>query len=258
MILFSQVFLGIIRWKRFLILKEITISINRCGKIFWTGLLFNQVLPSSVGGDAIRTFLLMKSGFKIGVSSISILLDRMFGLIGLLILLLIFIPISKYFIPDIISILQIYFLIILMTIFISVIFFLDIFVKRLSKYKFFQLISTLAKDGRYVLRNTQLAITLIILSISIHVLTVLSIGFIALSLNIIVPWSFLFIIVPIVILLVFIPISISGWGLREGIMVFGLSFVGISGAEALTLSLTYGFFLLITSLPGIVFLITNK
>ena len=95
------------------------------------------------------------------------------------------------------------------------------------------------------------------LSILIHLISVITIGLIAISLNLIIPWSFLLIIVPIISLLVFIPISISGWGFREGIMVLGLGYYGVPGVEALTLSLAYGFILLLTALPGMILWITN-
>ena len=85
--------------------------------------------------------------------------------------------------------------------------------------------STLAKDGRKLIKDFKLGSNILVLSILIHLISVLTIGLIAISLNIIIPWNFLFIIVPIISLLVFIPISISGWGFREGIMVLG--FCGI-------------------------------
>ena len=145
----------------------------------------------------------------------------------------------------------------MLVIVITKIFFLDFILKKFIRFKFIQIISTLAKDGRKLLKNYKLGINILTLSILIHLISVITIGLIAISLNIIIPWGFLLIIVPIISLLVFIPISISGWGFREGIMVLGLGYCGVPGIEALTLSLVYGFTLLLTALPGVVLWITN-
>ena len=253
----AQFILAIIRWHKLLKLKNINISIKQCLKIFWIGLFFNQVLPSTIGGDAIRGYLIIKNGHNIGVTTISILLDRMFGLIGLLVLLIIIMPFFFNLLPNTLNYLEIYFLTLILAIVIIKIFFLDFILKKFIRFKFIQIISTLAKDGRKLLKNYKLGINILTLSILIHLISVITIGLIAISLNIIIPWGFLLIIVPIISLLVFIPISISGWGFREGIMVLGLGYCGVPGIEALTLSLVYGFTLLLTALPGVVLWITN-
>ena len=252
-----QIILAIYRWHQLLKLKKINISIIQCLKLFWIGLFFNQVLPSTIGGDAVRAYMLIKRGYNIGIATISILLDRMFGLIGLLILLIIVIPFFLNLLPNILDLLEIYFLMIILVIGVTSIFFLDFFIQKFIKFKFVQIISTLAKDARILIKDFKLAFNILVLSIFIHLISVINIGLIAISLNIIIPWNFLLIIVPIISLLVFIPVSVSGWGFREGIMVLGLGYYGIPGVEALALSLTYGFILFLTALPGVIFWITN-
>ena len=46
------------------------------------------------------------------------------------------------------------------------------------------------------------------------------------------------------------PISINGWGVREGAMVFSLGLAGVAGADALVISLAFGLLLIVVSLPG--------
>ncbi len=50
---------------------------------YYTGLLFNYVLPSGVGGDAVRVLFLARRGYPMGALVISGLVDRFFGLLGL-------------------------------------------------------------------------------------------------------------------------------------------------------------------------------
>ena len=95
-ILIIQVFIAVYRWKILLEFKGIRISIRECHQIFWMGLFFNQFLPSTVGGDSIRIYCIIQKGYKIGITTISILLDRMFGLIGLLTSLIIIFPFCLY------------------------------------------------------------------------------------------------------------------------------------------------------------------
>lgn len=47
-----------------------------------------------------------------------------------------------------------------------------------------------------------------------------------------------------------IPISIAGWGVREGAMVVGLGLVGVSSSTALSVSLLFGGVLVVVGLLG--------
>ncbi len=49
-----------------------------------------------------------------------------------------------------------------------------------------------------------------------------------------------------------IPISIAGWGIREGVMVSAFGFFGVLPEQALALSILYGLLLLGVSLPGVI------
>ena len=58
------------------------------------------------------------------------------------------------------------------------------------------------------------------------------------------------VLVPPVILVSMIPVSIAGWGVREGAMVVAFGFVGIPAADALVVSLTFGALLVAAGMPG--------
>lgn len=47
-----------------------------------------------------------------------------------------------------------------------------------------------------------------------------------------------------------LPISMAGWGVREGAMVALFGLVGIAPAQAMTVSVTFGVLMVLTSLPG--------
>ena len=63
-------------------------------------------------------------------------------------------------------------------------------------------------------------------------------------------WLGIFLIIPLVTLFMLIPISIAGWGIREGVMVIGLGYLNVQSEQALALSILYGLSMLTISLPG--------
>jgi hypothetical protein len=56
--------------------------------------------------------------------------------------------------------------------------------------------------------------------------------------------------VPLVMLTTLIPISIAGWGVREGAMVVAFGLIQVPRSDALAVSVLFGAMLLATSLPG--------
>jgi uncharacterized membrane protein YbhN (UPF0104 family) len=67
-----------------------------------------------------------------------------------------------------------------------------------------------------------------------------------------------FVIVPPAILLTVIPISLAGWGIREGVMVTLFAMIGADKAAVLALSILYGLTLIIVSLPGFVMYLSAR
>ena len=55
-----------------------------------------------------------------------------------------------------------------------------------------------------------------------------------------------------------LPISLAGWGVREGAMVAALTFVGVETSEALALSILFGLTLLVVSLLGAIFWLIKR
>ena len=50
---------------------------------YYSGLSFNYVLPSGIGGDTVRVLLINRKGYPAGALIVSALADRFYGLIGL-------------------------------------------------------------------------------------------------------------------------------------------------------------------------------
>ena len=67
-----------------------------------------------------------------------------------------------------------------------------------------------------------------------------------------------FIIIPPVMLISSIPISVGGWGVREGILILSLIELKISHIEALKISIIYAVALVIAGSIGGIFWVFNN
>ena len=55
-----------------------------------------------------------------------------------------------------------------------------------------------------------------------------------------------------------LPVTVSGWGLREGAAAALFPLAGLTAAEGLAASVAFGVVLLVIALPGIAFLRTPR
>jgi hypothetical protein len=96
-------------------------------------------------------------------------------------------------------------------------------------------------------------------AILIHLMTTASCYVLAIGLQANLTLSDALVFFPPVILLTAVPISISGWGVREGAMVACLALAGVSPAKALAISLLMGVISVIIGIAGgIVWLVSPE
>lgn len=256
LVLTIQVGCAILRWHRIMIKKEMHIPMGRAARYFWLGLFFNQLLPSSIGGDAIRGYCLVLDGQSVGRATLSVLLDRALGMTGLIVLIALAMPYAM----NLISVPEmqrgmVFSLLAVISGLVSLVF-MDVFTKRFTGWRVMKGLTTLASDARQLLVSQQ-GLGLMLLSLLIHLLSIVVVGMLSWSLAIRVDWAALAVIVPVATLLMTVPLSIAGWGVREGVMVVGLGYAGSSAEEALALSILYGLSLLMVALPGGLFWLTD-
>ena len=71
------------------------------------------------------------------------------------------------------------------------------------------------------------------------------------------PLSALMVLVPLIITTMLLPISISGWGLREGAAAALFPLAGASSEAGLAASIAFGLVFLVSTLPGIAILLAT-
>lgn len=258
-ILLAQVLVANFRWK--IVLSQINIfaSFKEVLKILWIGLFFNQVLPSTIGGDAFRGYYLYKKDNTIVDAVMSVMLDRMIGFISLVLIVIA----TLFFVLDIvnepIARLGILTISIGATLTLFFVLSLDFLTQNFLHIKLFKGLYSLAIQGRKLVLTISPGIKLVATGILIHSLTLIVYMLLSIGMNLDVNLFEFVIILPILNLLMIVPISLAGWGLREGVMVIGLGYIGVSPENAFALSILYGILLFLTSLPGLlIWLLSGK
>ena len=252
------IFITNLRWQVILNHLGVSIKFFMLLKYLWIGFFFNQTLPSSIGGDAFRAYYLWKrEHLSIGLSSMGVVLDRYIGLVSLVMLIMISTPLSFDLINDqfVKSMLEVVLYCSLFIIISSVLF--GLFVTNLLRWKLIKGLSSFSNNARRIIFSFK-GLYSIVLSIIIQIIFVFAVLLLAHGLNLDISLIEMLLIVPITNLLTAIPISIAGWGVREGIFIVGLGYVNISSDAALALSILYGLLMLIVSVPGLIVWLVQK
>jgi len=95
-------------------------------------------------------------------------------------------------------------------------------------------------------------------AIGIHSLTILTLLFCLKAYGVDAPIEALMIGLPALSLLLMLPISISGWGLREATLSSVLALWGVSPSMTVLASISYGAITVLSVLPGAYFLLKRK
>ena len=99
-VLFLQIFVGVLRWREISAECGAPIEVRQGMRFNLIGAFFNQTLPSSIGGDAVRLWLVARAGAGWRAATYSIFVDRAIGLIALAILIVASLPWSYTLITD--------------------------------------------------------------------------------------------------------------------------------------------------------------
>ena len=238
------------RWM--LIMRSLGVTIEWLAgmRILMISLWFNQVLPSSAGGDVVRIWLLRRRGVQWSQAVKGVMADRFTALLGLVALMVAGLPVLVMRVHNSAAELAIGGLAaagVAGTIFLLT---LDRWPARIIALG---PIASFVRFGvliRFLLLQFQQRGLLFGSAILIHLMNAASCYVLAIGLQANLSVLDALIFFPPVILLTAVPISISGWGVREGAMVACLALAGVSPAKALAISLLMGAISVIIGVVG--------
>lgn len=251
-LLIAAVLVAALRWCLLMRREGGAMTLGRAAQLTFAGMFFGQVLPATIGGDVVRGVLARRSGFAWPHVVSAIVLDRVTALLASVLLILAGLPwLSDAAIGDASSL-------------------------KLTAVGSVALVAILAgglcidflplpqwfKARRWIAAGLALAgrvrgglmsragFAALGLSLLIHLSTVAVVIIIGEGLGVAVTPLAAFVVVPVAILAAAMPVSLNGWGVREGVMVAGLALFGISSGDALLISVLLGFGVILSVLPG--------
>jgi uncharacterized membrane protein YbhN (UPF0104 family) len=210
----------------------------------------NQVLPSSLGGDLLRADWCRRAGLPVRAALESVVIDRLMAFSCLVIVVLLASPI---FLSSVrVTAVELRYLLI------AVVPVAAVSTGALAAC-YYAPNNVIVSNVRGVLDQCFRVVfrsgvggRVLGYGLFVHFLRVSGLWLIAIALGIDAGFFLCLAIAPICLLIAMVPISIGGWGVREGAFVGIFSRSGMSTEEALALSVAYGLALIAASLPGAV------
>jgi uncharacterized membrane protein YbhN (UPF0104 family) len=245
-----------VRLKLMLVSVDARRPLTTTAHIALCGFFFEQVTIGFVGGDAIRLWLLRRTHVPFGRAIQALLLDRACGFASLVLLSLIgvqaLLPLVEESVREVITVaLGAFVAAGLLGIAVIVVLTKVLRPTKLSAYwQRFGL-------SEHPVSMATLAIVFI-LAVATQLLNVLVFWMLGQSLGLPTALQQWFIVAPTVLLVSMLPISIGGWGVREGAMVVALHGFGISAEDALLPSVLFGLCAVLATLPGGILWVINR
>ena len=238
---FLQIFVGVLRWRRVSAECGAPLGLQQAMRFNLIGAFFNQTLPSSIGGDAVRLWLVARGGAGWRAATYSIFVDRAIGLIALAIVIVASLPWSYNLIGDPHG--RSALLLVDFAALAGGVGFLVLGVLPwpwLKRWWGTHHLHACAVIANRVIFSRKHGPAIAVLSILVHVLAVVIAWCVVQSIAAPVVFGQIFQLVPPVMLITMLPISIAGWGVREATMGLAFGYAGLLPNEGVNISLLYG------------------
>jgi uncharacterized membrane protein YbhN (UPF0104 family) len=238
---FLQIFVGVLRWREVSAECGAPLGTMQAMRYNVIGAFFNQTLPSSIGGDAVRLWLVARGGAGWRAATYSIFVDRAIGLVALAVIIVASLPWSSRLISDPHG--RSALLLVDFAALAGGVGFLALgrlpwpWLKRWWGTHHLHACSVIANR---VIFSRKHGPKIAVLSVLVHVLAVVIAWCVVQSIAAPVMFSQIFQLVPPVMLITMLPISIAGWGVREATMGLAFGYAGLMINEGVNVSLLFG------------------
>ncbi|SDR83354.1 lysylphosphatidylglycerol synthase transmembrane domain-containing protein [Bradyrhizobium canariense] len=238
---FLQIYVGVLRWCEISAECRAPLATKQAMRFNLIGTFFNQTLPSSIGGDAVRLWLVARGGAGWRAATYSIFVDRAIGLITLAIIIVATLPWSYNLITDPRGR--------------SALLFVDFaalacglgflglgwlrwpWLERLWGMHHLHACSVIANR---VIFSRAHGPAIAVQSVLVHVLAAVIAWCVEQSIAAPVTFAQTFQLIPPVMMITMLPISIAGWGVREATMGLAFGYAGLMTNEGVNVSLLFG------------------
>ncbi len=238
------------RWRMIMRLFGPQLALPRAVRLFFEGYFFNNALPSTIGGDAVRIWRASESGLPLDAGINGVVLDRITGLAGLFILVALGQPLLYARVGDPATRLAFALILLAGAAGIAALILVRLLPLRRLPRRLHDGVAALSGAAHAAFLRPSVSLPVLGLSVLVHGLIVLSVYVIALGLGVDLGLFGSLVLVPAVILLSTVPLAVGGWGLREGLMVVALGLAAIPADAAFSVSVLFGVAQIVASLPG--------
>ncbi|MDA0704850.1 MAG: lysylphosphatidylglycerol synthase transmembrane domain-containing protein [Proteobacteria bacterium] len=249
--LLAQFLVAALRWRLVTAAIGAPLSVRSALRFFMIGAFFNQTLPSSIGGDAFRVWYAHRDGRGLSEAFSGVFVDRLSALFVIVLVMVASLPWLFALLTDPVARWSM-----------AVVMvggsaaFAALFALPLSSFGIFErwaatrLIVIVVRDARRALIGRQVGLAVGAASLVLLVLSALVLYLAGRAIGVDLGLVHCLLLMPPIVAISVLPISLAGWGLREGAAVVGFGFAGIAQADALAASLLFGLLLAAVSLPG--------
>jgi uncharacterized membrane protein YbhN (UPF0104 family) len=243
--------IGAVRWHVLLHHAHLHARPRETLRAYGIGIFSNNFLPSAFGGDVVRAWLVARSGRPLARAFTSVIVDRSVALVSLFLLGWLGLALSPVHVPEK-----------LVTPFVTasgagaLVGALAVaLLRRRGLSRFLPSLlrpwaSEVAATLRAYGRDHRVQIEALVLSLGFQALMVTSTWSLSRALQLDISPVILAVVIPLVLIATLVPISVAGFGVREGAYVVLLGELGVSASDATLLSLFSVAALAIASLPG--------
>jgi len=234
-----QILMLAVRWSA--IAEAKVLPVGAAIRLTFIGAFFGQLLPSTVGGDAARIVLLARSGAGWAKATHSVVADRVIGLLMLAVIVLGCILMTFARVADPLARLALFGVAAAAIAGASVFLLLRVYpFSLITRLPFGGHLAEASSLALNVLRVPRTASIVTICSLAGHLAAVGIAWCCAKALASPVPLLDLVALLPPVLLIATAPVSIAGWGLREGTMATAFTLAGLPAQDGVLISLLFG------------------
>jgi glycosyltransferase 2 family protein len=228
------------RWKGILGSLGSQVETKWAINVSFLAIFFNQVIPAMIGGEVSRIWLGKKNKISIQTLIVSVFADRIVGLVAIAMMCAIGLPFlfsisgsTNVFWSDVVLV----GLSFIGTVFL---FMLRSIPSWLREWRVIKAFHMLGEATWSVSQKLKSSLEMLLFSFLSHSTQIVLILFIAEMISVPLSVGHAMILCPPILFVSMLPVSLAGWGVREGAMVVGFSLIGISPDDALAISIIYG------------------
>lgn len=262
---FLNYILSIVRWELLLKAANICLPLKRVVISYAGGLFFNLFLPSTIGGDFMRSIDLAAHTKKAREVIVTVFLDRLSGYIGLVLLTLFSMLFGWRLVQDR-SVLLAVLIIVSVLCLVLLALFNKFFYSKINKLfdsggsnRIGEFIGKLHREIHIFRNQKKMIIKSIFLSLLIQIFSPIIFYIIARALGANTGIIYFFVFIPIISAITLLPISIGGLGLRDATTIFFFAKAGLTKDLSLAMSLLSFFFIVVySSIGGLIYVLTVR